>query len=393
MSEHEFPEVDQLPMQEGLPDPFLRADGSRVNSVDEWHEHRACLKAMLQYYMYGQLPPKPEQVTLRLEREAEILEGAAHCSWYRMVFERHGKTADLRLCLAVPTGAGPFPLIVKNCRMLLEGKGGSVESYAGTDYERFACDEAMLPEMTERGYALCKFIRTDVAPDERDSKDRGMYPLYPEYDWGAIGVWAWTYQAVLDQFLDLPQIDSEKVIATGHSRGGKTALAAAIFDERISLAAPNSSGLGGTASMRYYEDGREPHQLIAMHIGKNDHWWAPRYFDFAGREEQLPFDAHTMKALIAPRLLHNAHARQDYHANPYGTELTHRVAQDIYGWLGCRERIALHWRDGGHAQNEIDWRALLDFADLHFFNKEPGSNYNNLSYPDAQLPVHWSMPV
>ena len=39
--------------------------------------------------------------------------------------------------------------------------------------------------------------------------------------------------------------DTDKIIATGHSRGGKVALCAAIYDERIALGAPNGSGCGG----------------------------------------------------------------------------------------------------------------------------------------------------
>ena len=39
--------------------------------------------------------------------------------------------------------------------------------------------------------------------------------------------------------------DTDKIIATGHSRGGKVALCAAIYDERIALCAPNGSGCGG----------------------------------------------------------------------------------------------------------------------------------------------------
>jgi len=71
-----------------------------------------------------------------------------------------------------------------------------------------------------------------------------------------------------------------------------------------------------------------------------------------------------MKALIAPRGLINCHARQDYWANPYGTELTYRAAQTVFDWLGASDHQSIHWRQGGHAQNEEDWEALLDFAEV-----------------------------
>ena len=98
-------------------------------------------------------------------------------------------------------------------------------------------------------------------------------------------------------------------------------------------------------------------------MDRNERWFHPRYFQFANHENQLPFDAHFAKALIAPRALVNCHARQDYWANPYGTELTHRAAEIVFKWLDAGNRIGLHWREGKHAQNQEDWAALLDFAD------------------------------
>ncbi len=46
----------------------------------------------------------------------------------------------------------------------------------------------------------------------------------------------------------------------------------------------------------------------------------------------------------------------------------------------------MHWRDGGHAQGTEDWRALLDFADLHFHGKTGTSDFSVRAYPDAKLP-------
>ena len=95
---------------------------------------------------------------------------------------------------------------------------------------------------------------------------------------------------------------------------------------------------------------------------------------------------------MAPRALVNAHARQDYWANPYGTELTHRAAAVVFEWLGAGDRIGLHWREGTHAQNEEDWAALLDFADAYFFDKKTDRKFNAWTYPDAELPFDWKAP-
>ena len=191
---------------------------------------------------------------------------------------------------------------------------------------------------------LCKFDRAEVAADHGNNRNTGVFPLYPEYEWGTIAAWAWTHGVVADALNQLELIDMKKIVATGHSRGGKIALCAGIYDERIAITAPNSSGTGGTGSLRYFEKGQRE-QRLTHHI-KFPHWWVPRFFEFGGKEDLLPFDAHTAKALIAPRALINAHARQDYWANPYGTELTYRAADKVFNWLGAenqQERLDVNW--------------------------------------------------
>ena len=246
-------------------------------------------------------------------------------------------------------------------------------------------------------------MRDEVTPDATRGKreKRGVLGLYPEYDWAIIAAWAWGQSMVIDALDRLELADMERIVVTGHSRGGKTALCAGIYDERIAITAPNSSGAGGTASMRYFEEGKETgtrdgkptHQTLAATQSGAPNWWNARWFQFVGKVDRMPFDAHTMKALIAPRAIVNPHGRQDYWANPYGTELTYRAADKVFGWLGAKEQQGIHWRDGGHGQGEKDWAALLDFADWKFFNKKPERSFSTLNYPDAKLPIHWDVPV
>jgi len=215
--------------------------------------------------------------------------------------------------------------------------------------------------------------------------------LYPEYTWGAIGVWAWGYQLVINAFEQMDCIDLAKIVTTGHSRGGKTALAGAIFDDRVAIAGPNSSGLGGTASARIFEE-KQRQQDIEYQAKTFPQWWGPRWYEFAKNEKVMSFDAHFNKIILAPRGLHNAHATEDYWANPLGTELTHRAAKMVYQWLGAEDNIVMHWRAGGHAQTYEDWVALLDFADLYFYKRDNGNDFKRLVYPNAPLPVDWKVP-
>ena len=380
----EFAGVDNLPIQDGMPDPFLKPDGTRVSAVEEWPEQREYLKRLLAHYLYGTMPPRPEQLEIERTRHESTFDGTAIHERYAVTVNRNEKSLTFHFEVIRPDMADRLPGIIKNCHSFFESDGG--RGAATAEHDAAAAQKAIT-----RGYLLCKFARKEVVDANRDVGRTGIFALYPEYDWGVIAAWAWTHGVVADALDQLELLDMDKIVATGHSRGGKTALCAGIYDERITITAPNSSGTGGTGSLRYFEEGQRE-QRIANHNPPHVHWWHPRFFEFTGKEELLPFDAHTAKAIVAPRALFNAHARQDYWANPYGTELTYRAANEVFKWLGADDQQGLHWREGGHAQNEEDWDALLQFMDWKFKGIEPSRSFSTLAYPDAEVPMKWAAP-
>lgn len=338
---------------------------------------------MLAHYQYGRMPPRPKRIEVEKVSAANIFDNGSVEERYKLTINRNGKSLSFRMALVRPADQSRRPVIVKNCSALFDpdALGEGHRGRATAQRDRNAARMAV-----ERGYILCKFIRTDIAADEKDNRSTGVFPLYPEYDWGTIAAWAWAHQLVVDALDRLGYADMNRIVATGHSRGGKTALCAGIYDERIAITAPNSSGTGGTGSMRYFEPGQRP-QTVSYLVDAFPYWFGERLADFADIPDRLPFDAHFAKALIAPRGLINCHARQDYWANPYGTELTYRAAQPVFDWLGVGEHQGIHWRQGSHAQNDEDWKALLDFADKYFFDKKVNRNFDVLAYPDAKVPM------
>ena len=380
-----FPPVDKLPDQAGMPDPFVMHDGSRVATHQDWQRQRPYLKAMLAHYQYGHMPPRPKTLAVKQTSSRKVFDGKATDIRLTVTITRGTKSVDLHVGLIKPAGAGPFPVVIKNDRALFDRPTDKKA------LKSFPTEQAAIREAVGRGYIICKYIRTDLAADEIGKRSQGVFPLYPEYDWGAIAAWAWGYQIVIDALEPLGFADRDKIVVTGHSRGGKTALCGGIYDERIAIAAPNSSGTGGTGSLRYFEKGQRP-QTIAAHVGKHDHWWTPGFLTFADRETKLPFDAHFAKALIAPRGLVNPHGLGDYWANPYGTQLTHEAAKVVFDWLSVGDHIGIHWRPGGHAQGEEDWRALIDFAERYFYQKDIQRKFDVSAYPDAKDPGTWKAP-
>lgn len=372
-----FQEVQKLSRHHGFQDPFLKPDGTRVTTKEEWLKQREYIKSMLAHYQYGKMPPTPEDVEIKETLSEEIYGGKAVRKLYKMTINRNGKSLDVHFGLIKPSGNGPFPVIIKNDREINQ-----------------VPDEINI-DAINRGYIMCQYVRTDLSLDDKDlelTRSSGIFLLYPEYDWGTIAAWAWGYQLIIDYFETVDFVDLQKIVVTGHSRGGKTAFCGGIFDERIAIAAPNSSGLGGTASHRYFELGQDE-QTIGHASIANPHWWTPEYFKLAGFETRIPFDTHFGKAVIAPRAFFNAHALQDYWANPFGTHLTHEAAKKVYSWLGVENNIAMHWRTGVHAQGIIDWKALLDFSDSYFFNKEVESRFDINPYPTINVPVYWDVPA
>jgi hypothetical protein len=374
--EYDFKTPKEMKRQHGLQDPFLMPSGERVSSKQEWQQQRQYIKAMLAHYQYGEMPPASKNTKVIETLSEEVYNGIAICKEYVMKIQRNDKTVDFRFGLIKPVGNGPYPIIIKNDRAINE-----------------IPDEINL-EAIKRGYIMCQYIRTDLSLDDKNmelTRSTGVFPLYPEYDWGTIAVWAWGYQLLIDYFENQSFIDTEKIVVTGHSRGGKTAFCGGIYDERIAITAPNSSGLGGTASHRYFELGQNE-QTIGHASFANPHWWTPEFFKLAGFEARLPYDTHFGKAIIAPRAFFNAHALQDYWANPFGTFLTFEAAKMVYDCLGVEDHIKMHWRTGGHAQGVIDWLALLDFSDLYFFDKEVESRFDINPYPTLKAPVFWKVP-
>ena len=135
--------------------------------------------------------------------------------------------------LYIPAGQGPFPVIIKG------------DTIAGDNFWK-PVDRNIVSEMLKRGYALAEFDRTQFAPDDpKTYRTKGVYTVYPQADGGDLAAWAWGISRVIDYLVTRDFVDKNKIVVTGHSRGGKAALLAGALDERVALTVPNGSGAGG----------------------------------------------------------------------------------------------------------------------------------------------------
>jgi hypothetical protein len=276
----------------------------------------------------------------------------------------------LRLKMTIPTAKGPFPVVVSG----------------DLCWDRIT--PPIVSQIIQRGYILVRFDRTEIAPDKND-RTQGAYRVYPEYDWGALAAWAWGYHRVVDYLVGLDFVDAGRIAITGHSRGGKAALLAGAMDERIAVTIANNSGCGGAGCYRHQAEGSED---ITAITGNFPYWWGPRMKEFVGRVDRLPFDQHSLKALVAPRALLTTEALGDLWANPEGTQLTHTAARRVFEFLGAADRIGICFRPGQHEQNGDDWTVLLDFADLHLRGKLASRRFDICPFTDVPRACDWSAP-
>ena len=242
-SSGKLPPTAKLPALRELPDPFKLNNGKRIKSASEWPARRAEILKMALQYEYGRVPTTVDPVTATespAEKSADRVE-------QKIVLKMgpEGRVST-RLILTMPAGAGPFPVIVKG------------------DMTWGRVNPEIISTIIGRGYALAEFDRTEIAADKND-RGVGVFPLYPDYDWGVLAAWAWGYGRVNDYLITRSDIDKTKLIITGHSRGGKATLLAGALDERVALTVPNGSGWWRrrvvprrVANQRKYSRGRRP---------------------------------------------------------------------------------------------------------------------------------------
>lgn len=356
-----------------LPDVFRFNDGTRVHTTADWDRRRREIRDAIVTLEYGGLPPTPPETRWEELHTTVVkrLDGARFMTC--RVQTGPERPYSFLLYLLIPPGAGPFPVA-------LNGDG----CWRGIT-------DGITAEVLRRGYILAQFNRVEIVPDVKQAtRQTGLYRVYPEGDFGALAAWAWGYHRCVDVLTSMPVVDAAHIAVVGHSRGGKTSLLVGATDERIALTCANDSGAGGAGCFRWQGPTSEK---LADLIRNFPYWFGPGLKDYVGREADLPFDQHDLKALVAPRPLLTTEALGDPWANPQGTWQTHRAAGEVYRWLGVGERLGLWYREGGHEHGAADWNALLDFMDWQWRGQPPSVSFDQDPFPGLPPAFTWAAPV
>ena len=363
-----------------LPDPFLFDDGTRVKTKSDWDKRRKEIFKYAIELQYGTQPPKPEFL------EVETLYVAKNVCTYLIHTGKKNNEVSFRMQVLLPQnveGKVPFIVTGDQCWMYHMSK----------EYVNSALD---------KGIGWVFFDRTELAHDiYRDSRGNGaLYKVYPEYTYGALGAWAWGYSRCVDALekLDLP-VDFRYLTFTGHSRGAKTCALAGALDERAQIVNPNETCAGACGCYRVhirgiYENGKElrsePLKDLLTNFG---FWMGPDMQKYAEKEEELPFDTHFLKAMIAPRTLFVSEAAGDLWANPVGSYLTTIASKEVFDFLGVPDNLYWYYRPGFHAHDVSDVQMLVNIIKHKQTNEPISERMFVLPFEKPEKIHSWKAPT
>ncbi len=328
------PDFEALPGEAGLPDPLRFQDGRPVRTRAQWRERRAELLALFHQYVWGSVPPPPDN--LQVVESREQVEAGVRVREVTLAFGP-GHRARLHLEVLIPPGRGPFPVFLTQ-----------------DNHRRWAL------VAVSRGYVGAVYAGADSRDDTA-----GWVEVWPDHDWSKLTRRAWAAGRCVDYLAGLPEVDARRIALAGHSRNGKAALIAAALDERLAAVISSSSGAGGACTWRLFGEPQfgEGIELITRAFPD---WFHPRLRFFVGRENKLPVDQHELIACLAPRPVLLSTALNDDVESVWAIEQTWRAALPVFARLGARQHLNLRYRPGEHTARAGDIEAYLDWLDWKF---------------------------
>jgi hypothetical protein len=401
-----MPGVDQLPDRPQMPDIMTLDDGKKVKTIAQWQKRREEMKRILEYYAVGQAPPPPGNVKGHEISSQTLANGTVK---YRLVHLTFGPNDGLSLDIGIftPATGGPFPALIspsgtppgatalprlppganqgsgKDALLVVGPAAPSAAGNGEAPPPRFAPRTAEQIAETNpaiaRGFAFVTFNNSDCGEDTTLRMPDGswayrttrFFPAYPNYDWGLLRAWAWGASRIVDYLITDPSIDGHKLIITGVSRTGKSALIAGAFDDRISMVAPVASSGGGTPAYRFSGSvpDRGGKEGLTEMVAKYPNWFSPHLHQFWGQPDKLPFDEHWFIALCAPRPFIALEGDHDQNVNQNGVYQSWYAAMPAYALYHETDELGVSWADRPHGMVQGDWDALLAFADKFLLGK------------------------
>lgn len=386
-----------------IPDPLITFAGEKITTSDDWIEKRRPeLFEFFENKVYGRVPGDLDMVAFKLLEENEnALNGKARRKQVEVTLTKNEKSISFTMLIYLPKNSSGVPIFLgynffgnhsitrdtkvfisdawaMNSEALHISEHRLTEASRGLRAHRWAIDKII-----DGGFGLATIYYGEIDPDKNDLMD-GLQNLFYEKgqekpshnEWGSLAAWAYGYGRALDYFEQDSDIDASKVIVFGHSRLGKAALWAGASDKRFAGVISNDSGCGGAALSK-----RRFGETINIINSSFPHWFCHNFKNYNNNEEALPIDQHQLLALIAPRPLYVASAKEDEWADPKGEFLSAYHASSVYALFDkegitsmqmpevhapIQNTVAYHIRDGKHDVTDYDWEQYIIWASKFF---------------------------
>lgn len=378
-----------------LPDPLVLKNGKKIKSAAAWQKRgRPQLLKLIEETQFGKVPERPAGMWFKVfEKAGQAFGGRAIRRQVTIYFTPDTNNYKIDLLLYLPANRpAPVPVwlnisfsanssllpdpAIKPGMIWREGKKIPAPPPASIPTH--------IEKILDAGMAFATLYYGDIEPDFKTGIQHGIRGLYlkpgeeqPHKDgWGAIAAWSWGLSRVMDYLETDADIDAKKVTLNGASRLGKTVLWTGARDTRFAAVIASISGEGGAAISR-----RNYGETIA-HITDTSRYhyqFAAIYHSYGKRVSELPFDAHSLVALMAPRPLLLQTGDSDYWSDPKGEFLAALAAAPVYELFGkkgprvkewpaagdqsCLEVLGYYMHHGGHTILPDDYSVFLSFIE------------------------------
>ncbi len=342
-----------------LPDVLKMNNGQTVKTAADWtNKRRPEVLRMIEETQFGEAPGRPKDLHFEvLEKGTPVLEGKAIRKQVRVFFTKD-TVHKMDILMYLPNAAKPAPLLLYisflannitasdsavSPQMIWIKDGKQISG--GVPQKKGQIDIA---SFINAGLGFACIYYGQIEPDTKTGLPYGIRSQYLQAgqttvgnnEWGAIAAFSWGLSRAMDYFETDKQVDAKRVAINGASRLGKTVLWAGAKDTRFKVVIASVSGEGGAAIAR-----RNYGETIA-HITDTSRYFyqfAPAYHSYATRVNELPFDAHMLVSLIAPRPLLLQTGDTDYWSDPKGEWLSTLAASPVYKLFGKDTPTTTAW--------------------------------------------------
>lgn len=379
-----------------LPDLLTCNDGKKVTDTKMWTgKRRPELLRMVEEIQYGKMPPRPPDLKFNVfDKGTLAFNGKAIRKQVTIYFTKDTSDHKMHLLIYLPANQSkPAPMLLNisfsaYCQVV-DDTGLWIGDIWTREGKKIKADQPGrfskidVEQFIDAGIGFATVYYGEIEPDFKGGLQFGIRKQYLKdgqkepvaNEWGAISAWAWGLSRVMDYFETEKQIDSKRISLQGASRLGKTVLWAGIHDTRFKMVIASISGEGGAAiSRRNYGE-------TIQHITDTSRYYyqfAPNYHSYADKVNDLPFDAHALVALIAPRPLLLQTGSTDYWSDPKGEFLAAIAAEPVYNLFGEKgpgttkmpapnekallmNHLGYYMHDGGHTVLPGDWTLFIEY--------------------------------